>query len=227
MKKIICCIPARGGSKGIPKKNIMNFLGRPLIAYSIENAKKSKYCVDVYVSSDCEEILSIANKFGAKTIKRPVEISGDTDTSESAILHAINKLEIDNVDFDICLFLQATSPLRESIDIDNAIDKLLNDNLDSVFSGSILEDFLIWEYCGEKLSSINYNFLNRKRRQDKKQQFVENGSIYVFNKETFKKEKNRIHGKFSISLMENWKNFEIDTMNDYEICELIYKAKLT
>jgi len=224
--KIICCIPARGGSKGIPKKNIMNFLGKPLLAYSIENALKSKHHIDVYVSSDCDEILSVANQYGAKSIKRPAEISGDLDSSESALLHAINELELTNIDFDICLFLQATSPLREPIDIDNAIDKLLKENLDSVFSGSILEDFLIWELNDGILSSVNYDFMQRKRRQDKKHQFVENGSVYVFKKETFKKAKNRIHGKFSISLMQNWKNFEIDSIEDHEVCEMIYKTKL-
>lgn len=224
--KICCFIPARGGSKGIVKKNIIDFLGKPLLAHSIEHALHSKHDIDVYVSSDCDEILSTAKKYGAKIIKRPLELSSDICSSESALLHAIETVE-KNEEFEICLFLQATSPLRESLDIDNVIDKLINENLDSVFSGSILEDFLIWELDeAGNLNGVNFDFKNRKRRQDNKNvQFVENGSIYAFRKESFKKSKNRIHGKFSIALMENWKNFEIDSIEDYELCKIIHKAK--
>ena len=83
--KIIAIIPARGGSKGIPKKNIINFLGKPLIEFSIENLKKSKYSIDTYVSSDCDEILEIVQECGAKLIKRPNDLSSDAATSESAV----------------------------------------------------------------------------------------------------------------------------------------------
>lgn len=224
--KVVAIIPARGGSKGIPRKNIIDFLGKPLIAYSIENAKKSKHDVDVYVSSDCEEVLKTSQEFGAKAINRPVSISGDTATSESALLHAIDTIE-QYQNFDMCLFLQATSPLRDEFDIDSAIDKLLHDNLDSVFTASILEDFLIWDMNkGGSLVSVNYDYLDRKRRQDRNHQFVENGSIYVFKKDSFKQNKNRIHGNFGISLMESWKNFEVDSLEDLEICKLIYEKKM-
>lgn len=225
-KKIVCIIPARGGSKGIPKKNIINFLGKPLIQFSIENAKNSKYDIDIYVSSDCDEILGITQECGAKSIKRPSDLSSDVATSESALLHAIDTIERHS-DFDVCVFLQATSPLRHARDIDDAIDKLIVENLDAVFSGALLEDFLIWQKNSkDNLESVNYDYTNRQRRQDRKHQFVENGSIYVFRKDSFKKTKNRIHGKFDVSLMEPWKNFEIDSLNDLEICELIYDKKM-
>ena len=221
--KILCIIPARGGSKGIPKKNIIKFVSKPLISHSITQALNSKYITNVVVSSDSDEILELSKSYGANPIKRPDEISNDTSSSEDAILHTIESI---NDDYEYIVFLQATSPLRTTEDIDNCIEKLLNNNLDSVFSASILEDMLIWKETNNSLESVNYNFKNRKMRQDSEKQFVENGSIYVFKKEGFIKNNNRLFGKIGLSLMESWKMFEIDSLEDLELCELIFKNKM-
>lgn len=220
---IVCIIPARGGSKGLYKKNITNFLGKPLITYSISQALKSKYITKVYVSSDDEEILKISEEAGANVIKRPPSISGEFATSESALLHVIKDIEEST---DIVVFLQATSPLREGKDIDNAVEHLLNYNCDSVFSACNLEDLFIWEVEGENLKSINYDYNSRKRRQDISNQMVENGSIYVFRLPSFLIEKNRLHGKIGFSIMENWKVHEIDSLEDLNLCEFIYKERI-
>jgi CMP-N,N'-diacetyllegionaminic acid synthase len=221
--KIVCIIPARGGSKGIPKKNIINFASKSLIGHSIIQALNSDYITDVIVSSDCDEILKTSQLYGAKTIKRPDNLSTDTSTSESALLHTIETL---NDEYDYVVFLQATSPLRTTEDIDNCIRTLINGEFDSVFSASILEDMLIWKSDGEKLKSINYDYKNRKRRQDSEKQYVENGSIYVFKKDGFINTNNRLFGKIGLSLMESWKMFEIDSFEDLELCEIIFKNKL-
>lgn len=221
--KILCIIPARGGSKGIPKKNIIEFAGKPLIAHSINQAINSKYITDVVVSSDSDEILEVSKLYGATTLKRPEELSTDTSSSESALIHTIKKL---NKDYDYIVFLQATSPLRTTKDIDNCIESLINNNLDSVFSASILEDMLIWKSNNNSLESVNYDYKNRKRRQDSEIQYVENGSIYVFKKEGFIKNSNRLFGKIGLSLMDGWKMFEIDSLGDLELCELFFKNKL-
>jgi CMP-N,N'-diacetyllegionaminic acid synthase len=219
--KIVCIIPARGGSKGIPKKNIINFANKSLIGHSIKQALESKLIDEVYVSSDCDEILQISKNYGSKIIKRPEQLSTDTSSSESALLHAI-----ENIDCDYVVFLQATSPIRTTQDIDKCIMTLIKGGLDSVFSASILEDMLIWKTNGENLESVNYDYKNRKRRQDSEKQFVENGSIYVFKKEGFITHKNRLFGKIGLSLMESWKMFEIDSMEDLELCEIIFENKL-
>ena len=221
--KILCIIPARGGSKGIPKKNIIDFVGKPLIAHSISQAINSKYITDVVVSSDSDEILEVSKLYGAITLKRPDDISTDTSSSESALTHTIQTL---NTDYDYIVFLQATSPLRTTKDIDNCIETLITNNLDSVFSASILEDMLIWKSNGETFEGVNYDYKNRKRRQDSEIQYVENGSIYVFKKEGFIKNNNRLFGKIGLSLMESWKMFEIDASEDLELCEIIFKNKL-
>lgn len=224
---IVCIIPARGGSKGIPKKNIIDVAGKPLIAWSIEQAQNSKYLRNhVYISSDCDEILEVAQKYGANIIKRPDDISGDKASSESALFHAIFEIEKNNNKVDLVVFLQATSPLRESKDIDNAIDELIEKEFDSLFSASELEDFFIWTYDADKnLTSLNYDFLNRKRRQDVSAQFVENGSIYVFKPKVLFDHNNRLGGKIGMSLMENWKMYEIDSLEDKALCEYYINSK--
>lgn len=221
--KILCIIPARGGSKGIPKKNIIPFANKDLIGHSIDQALNSKYITDVIVSSDCDEILNVSKSYGAKTIKRPDDISTDTATSESALLHTIQSLEDE---YKYLVFLQVTSPLRTTQDIDNCIKTTIEGNYDSVFSASILEDMLIWKTEENNLTSVNYDYKNRKRRQDSETQYVENGSIYVFKKEGFINNNNRLFGKIGLSLMESWKMFEIDSMEDLELCEIIFENKL-
>jgi CMP-N,N'-diacetyllegionaminic acid synthase len=221
--KILGIIPARGGSKGIPKKNIIELDGQPLISYSIKQAKNSQFITDIVVSSDSDEILKIAEDYGAIGIKRPQELSTDTSTSESAILHVIENIE---KKYDLIVFLQATSPLRTTEDIDDCINTLITNNFDSVFSSNLLEDMLIWRQKKNNLESYNYDYKNRKRRQDSENQFVENGSIYVFTVSGFIENKNRLFGKIGLSLMENWKMFEIDSFEDLHFCELIYINKL-
>lgn len=141
---IISIILSRGGSKAIPRKNIIDFCGKPLIAWSIEQAKGSKYIKGVYVSTDDREIAEVSEKYGAKVIWRPASLATDISPSEDALLHAIVEIEKEK-NVDLVVFLQATSPVRETTDIDNAIEKFISERADSLFSAAILEDFCIWE----------------------------------------------------------------------------------
>lgn len=221
MKKVVAIIPARGGSKGIPGKNIINFSGHPLLSWTIGQVKNSKFINEVYVSSDSDEILSVAKGYGAKAIKRPAEISDDMATSESCLLHFLEQVD----DVDIILFLQATSPLRETKDIDNAINKFIEGDYDSMFSATELEDFFIWTVDNDEVESYNYDYKNRKRRQDISGQIVENGSFYLFKPEVLYNFSNRLGGKIGFSLMEGWKIHEIDNKEDLMLCEYIFKQK--
>tara|TARA_B100000686_G_C16713695_1_gene930704 strand:- start:294 stop:1001 length:708 start_codon:yes stop_codon:yes gene_type:complete len=225
-KNNIAIILARGGSKTIPQKNIKSFCGKPLIAWSIEQAKKSKNIKNVWVSSDDKKILSISKKYGAKTILRPKVLSKNTSTSVSAWLHAIEEIEKLNGKIDTVIALQPTSPIREISDLDKGISKFQKDNLDSMFSASKIGDFYIWRKKGKSFSSINYDFLNRPRRQDFEEQYVENGSFYIFTPKIIKKFKNQLGGKIGISLMDFWKSFEIDDMDDFKFIKMIMKNYL-
>lgn len=223
-RSAVAIIPARGGSKGIPQKNLIDFCGLPLLAWSIIQAEKSPYIEDVYVSSDSAEILKCAEKYGALGIQRPADISGDTASSESAIVHACDQI---GPRADTLVFLQPTSPLRKPDDITKAVDVFSSGGFDSLFSSSELHDFLIWEKneAGE-LRSMNYNFQNRTRRQDRDVQYVENGSIYVFRKETLHKYNNRLGGRIGMYLMDFYQSFEIDAYEDIDLLSAIFKVKL-
>ena len=222
---IVAIILARGGSKGIPKKNIINFCGKPLINWSINQAKNSKYISSVWVSSDSDEILKIVKKENVGIIKRPKKISTDKSSSEIGWIHAINEIE-KNQKIDIVVGLQATSPIRESKDLDKAIRKFKKNNADTMFSCSKLDDFFTWEKKKSKYSSLNYDYKNRKRRQDVKKQYLENGSFYIFKPEIIKKIKNRLGGKIEIIEQEFWKSFEIDFIENLKFSEIIMKNYL-
>lgn len=221
-KKVICIIPARGGSKGIPNKNIKLFNGKPLIEWTINSALKSKLISKVIVSSDSQKILSISKKLGAETVLRPKNISGDFATTESAIKHYIKNTK---ESFDTIVLLSPTSPIRKIKDIDNAIKEFKSKKLDSCFSASILLDFLIWKLNKKKkYESINYNFQNRGTRQKRDPNYLENGSIYVFKTKLMKYHNNRIAGKIGIYLMNFWQSFEIDVKDDWKFLETIQKT---
>ena len=220
--KIIAVIIARGGSKGIPNKNIINFFGKPLIAWTIEACLKGGI-ESVWVSSDSEEILDISKKYGAEIIKRPEIYASDKSTSESAWIHAIKFIN-DNLSKspDWILAHQVTSPLTEPKDIKAALEKIKVSDYDSYFSGCIVDDLLIWEKDQDnKLNSINYNWKDRKRRQESKKQFVENGAFYIFKPANLIETENRFGNNIGIIEMENWKIFELDELSDMDILKLL------
>ena len=211
--RVDAIILARGGSKGIPRKNIIDFCGKPLIAWTIEQCLQANAINSVWVSSDDEHILSIAKKYGAQLIKRPDNISDDKASSESGWLHAIDYLETNGIKTDLILAPQVTSPLRMSSDIERAIDKFIIEDLDSLFSASMADDLYFWEKNTEGvLNSVNYDFNNRKRRQDFHEQIIENGSFYLFKQSILRSENNRFGGKIGCVKMAFWQMFEIDKM---------------
>jgi len=222
----IAIIPARGGSVGIPGKNIIDVAGKPLIAWSIEQAKAATLVDDVFVSTDDEKIAEVSRKYGAKVIDRPAELASSTAKSEDALIHAIGVIEKEhNIEIDTVVFLQATSPIRQSEDIDNAISIFIDQKADSLFSCTPIEDHFIWEKQDGNYSSVNYDFKNRKMRQNIKPQYQENGSIYVLKPELIKKERNRLGGQIAIYEMPSWKAFQIDRRNDLSVCEYYLKEK--
>ena len=221
--KIISIIPARGGSKGIPEKNIINIAGKPLIAWTIEQSIKTKSIYKTYVSTNDNQIADISKQYGAEIIWRPEEICGDSATSESAILHALDYLkEKQELEPDYVVFLQATSPLRKKDDINNAIDTIISENSDSLLS-VVNSHCFIWGMNQSGLKSINYDYKNRKRRQDFNKQYKENGSIYIFKPNILRKYNNRIGGKIAVYEMDFWQSFEIDSYDDLEFHEWMFQ----
>ena len=166
-RNIIAIIPARGGSKGIPKKNIIDFLGKPLIVHSIDYAKSSNLISDIYVSTDDSEIAKIALENNVNVIDRPKSISGDTASTESALIHTLKNI-VDKP--DVIILLQPTSPLRPKNSLNDAINTFISNNYDSLLSISPTHRFF-WR-INDKKAIPKYDFNNRPRRQDMKSEDI-------------------------------------------------------
>ena len=220
----VALIPARAGSKGIKDKNKKLFNSKPLIYWTIKQAKESKYIDKVFVSSDDDFLINFAKKMKVEApFKRPTKISGDTTSTEEVIIHFLNFLKNNHIDVQNIILLQPTSPLRRKNSIDKAFD-LYNekkaDSLLSVFEG----DNFFWK--NKQNPQANYDFKKRPLRQnilEKDKYYIENGSIYIFNSKKFIESKNRLFGKIVLFEMEKWESIDIDDLDDWKLAESVQK----
>lgn len=222
-KSILAIIPARGGSKGIPKKNIISLAGKPLIAWTIEEAKKSKYIDRLILSSDDTEIMDVARKWGCEVpFRRPASLAKDSSPSIDAILHAIRKLK---ESYDYMILLQTTSPMRSCKDIDGAIEKCISSGADSCVSVLKPKKSPFWSYRtdskGRMVPLIRIELI--KRRQDLPQTYCLNGAIYV-EKIKWMLKSGTLIGKNTIPfVMDDKSSFDIDNSFERDIAEFIIK----
>jgi len=216
-KKVLSIIPARGGSKGFPGKNIADLAGKPLITWTIEASLSSKYITKTVVSSDDDEILDISRNYGADTIKRPDDLASDTASSESVVKHTVDSLASNMERFDVLILLQPTSPLRTSVDIDNAMDIMFNSDATAVisvceFDNKILKTFK--ENSDGFLEGITNNDFPFMRRQNLPRVFMPNGAIYIINTTVFLENYSLLTTKTKNYLMSKSKSLDIDTHSD-------------
>lgn len=210
----LAIIPARGGSKGIPQKNIHLFNGKPLIVHSIEQALATKSIDKVIVSTDADDIRKIALRAGAEVITRPIGISGDDASSESAIIHVLDSIKYRP---DTVIFLQATSPIRFPDDIQGAINLFNLKGADSLFSSVKLECF-VWN-----MSTLRHWIepTPRVMRQAMPRMVLENGSIYIFKPSILYKHNSRLGGYVIDYPMHPLTQFQIDEPEDLKLLESI------
>lgn len=236
--EILAIIPARGGSKGIPKKNIKELVGKPLIAYTIEEAKKSKYINRIIVTTDSKEIAEIANKYGAEIpFIRPEELSQNATLDLPVFQHCLNWLK-DNESYlpDIIVHLRPTAPLRQTEHIDFGIEVMLKNikEADSVRSVAKVDahPLKMWRLEGDRLSSFipedvykikeSYNM----PRQKLPSAFIQNGSVDVIKKDTIMKQ-NSMTGKNIFGFeMKGEESINIDNILDFMIAEILIKKRL-
>jgi YrbI family 3-deoxy-D-manno-octulosonate 8-phosphate phosphatase len=216
MKHALAIIPARGGSTGIPRKNLCLFNGRPLICWSIEAAQTAELVGPVVVSTDDAEIAEVSRVAGAKVIMRPANISTDVASSEDALIHTLENL--DELP-ELTVFLQCTSPLTQSEDIDNCIRKLIEAHADSAFTATESHRF-IWKNK-ENATGVNHNGAERRRRQDLETEYSENGAVYVMRTTGFLHSRHRFFGKTVISEMPTTRSWEIDSPEDIRIAQAL------
>lgn len=225
MGRCVAVIPARGGSKGIPRKNLMDFCGKPLVVWTIEQALAARKIDEVWVSSDDSEILDVSENAGAKPLKRPLDLSDDAASSESCWLHAVDAIdELGGEPIDILVAPQCTSPVREARDFDAALEIFARDGLDSLFSATLATDFNLWRRKADSaLDSYTYDYRNRGRRQTKPEQYLENGSFWIVSPDFMRGSGNRLGGRIGVYLMDFWKSFQIDEPGDARFCATLMR----
>ena len=207
--KILALIPARGNSKRIRNKNLKNLNGKPLIFWSIEAAKKSKYVKEICVTSDSSAILKYAKKQMIKTIFRPKKLANDIIHADEAMVHAYKSL---NENFDYVIMLQPTCPLRTAKHIDEALEKIYYFKKDSLLS-VCKNSYFVWKESKNNFKPINYDLKKRPRHQDVNF-YQENGAIYIAKSNILLKNRNRLGGKIDIYVMSEESSLDIDTLND-------------
>lgn len=224
MKKRIVIIPARGGSKGVPKKNIVDINGKPLISYTIEPALKlkEKGIVDeVIVSTDSEEIADISISSGATVpFMRPEYLASDTSKSVDVLIHALKFYANKGIHYNAVILLQPTTPLRTVADIENAIemfDSYEEESLISCYQDEYICDLVSYYKAGDHAVALNENHNKGYRRQDIKDLYIRNGAIYITDSKYLLEEKKVISDKPLMYVMPVGRSVNIDTAEDLEL----------
>lgn len=226
--KPICIIPARGGSKGLPRKNVLTLCGQPLLAWNIIAAIETCGGDSVFVTTDDAEIASIARKYGACVIDRPASIAGDTASSEAAIIHALQEVRQRRGSLpERFIFLQCTSPLTTAQDIRSILEKMESTQADSVFSATTSHRFLWRPGDNGNASGVNHDSRVRFRRQDRDPEYSENGAIYAMRTEGFLKNKHRFFGKTVVHEMPEERSWEVDSPTDFGIAEILLRNRIS
>lgn len=227
--KILGIIPARGGSKGVPKKNIKLLGGKPLIAYTIESALECDLIQDVVVSTDCLEIKDIATTFGAEVpFLRPAELSNDTAKSIDVVIHALEYSKQNGKEYDAVILLQPTTPFRKEGFLYKAIVQYTKHNLDSLVSVKPVPT----EYNPHWVFEVNENgFLKLStgeleiisRRQDLPDAFIRDGSVYITSTNVIESYKTFYGTRLGYIVSDEDYHVNIDTLHDWEFAEQLVK----
>lgn len=222
MTEVLLVIPARGGSKGIPGKNLQPVGGLPLIARAIRAGLRSRLVTRMAVSTDCDAIAECASRFGAEVIRRPASLSGDSATSESALMHALEHFrERTGTEPGILVMVQCTAPFIAPEDIDGAVDLVLSGQADSAFAACQFKHY-IWQQDEDGwVQGVSEAKGQRKRRQDARVQYLEAGSVYAMRVETFVRDGHRFCGRTKLHEIPAERCFEIDTSTELEHARLL------
>ncbi len=219
-REVVAVIPARGGSKGVPGKNLKRVGGVPLVGRAVASAREAVRVDRVVVSTDDAEIAAVAREWGAEVVDRPAQIAGDTASSESALLHAFDALADRGIEPRILVFIQATSPFVDAADLDDAIGRVEQGHEDVVFSAVESWGFL-WRHDPDGMSGINHDPAARPRRQDREPEYLETGAFYVLDAAGFRAAGHRFFGRTGVALVDERHALEIDTEEQLQLAAAI------
>ena len=226
-KSILSIIPARGGSKGIPRKNLKTIAGKPLIAWTIEEAKKSRYIDRTIISSEDEEIIEVAKEYGGEVpFIRPKELAQDDTPGIEPVIHVVIELK---EEYDYVCLLQPTSPLRKVVDIDGCIQKCVFNNVMSCVSVSEVDKHPYWMYKLGKYDRLVPLFKGKyvTRRQDLPKIYALNGAIYMINSHQILQMKKIVTDETLCHVMDKTSSVDIDTNDDFDIAEYFLNKRMT
>jgi YrbI family 3-deoxy-D-manno-octulosonate 8-phosphate phosphatase len=223
--RVVAVIPARGGSKQVPRKNLMPIGGVPLVARAVAAALATPQIGAVFVSTDDVEIADLARDHGAQVIDRPPQLSGDTASSEAALAHALGELDERAArglgeGVEILVFLQATSPFIDSSALGRAIERVALGTEDVVFSAVETYGFL-WRESATGALGVNHDPATRPRRQDREPHYLETGAFYVMRADGFRAAGHRFFGRIGFEPTDERTAIEIDTLEQAQVAEAI------
>ena len=211
--RVVAVVPARGGSKGVPGKNLRRVAGRSLVERAVDACVAATRIDAVYVSTDAVEIAAAAEAAGAEVVDRPADLSGDTASSESALLHALDTVAA-GTDPEVVVFVQCTSPFIDPADLDEAVRRVTDREADAVFAAVPTYEFLWRSGPDGQASGINHDAAFRPRRQDREPHYRETGAFYVMSVAGFREARHRFFGRTSIVSVAELSAIEIDGDHD-------------
>lgn len=212
--KVVSLILARGGSKEIPGKNLVDICGKPLISYSIQASLGSR-SMETWVSTDCEKIKSVSESYGAKVIMRPAELATDHSKSEDSLLHFI-----ENISCDVLVFIQPTSPFLKSSYINKGISMV--GKYDSIFSAYKQHWIPVWS---KNISPYDWDIEKRPMRQDVDYKYIENGAFYITTNYLLSRNRTRYSGSIGVVEMPVYESIQIDSYDDLVLAESIMRVR--
>ena len=221
--KFLVIIPARGGSKGVPRKNLKELCGQPLIKWSIQSGQESNRLKTVVVSTDDNDIAQVATLSGALVVSRPAELATDNSQTELTIAHALESVS-DSDYYTHIVLLQPTAPIRRKGLVDQAIEKMICDESDSLV-GVVESSPFIWKGSTNDAKAM-YNVGRRPMRQSFTQDdlsYRETGNIYITTVNAFRNSGIRVSGKTSLFVLDMAEGLDIDTQLDFDLAEAMLR----
>ena len=223
--KILAVIPARGGSKGVPGKNIKPLAGRPLIAWTIGAARRSRFVNRLVVSTDDPHIAEVSQAWGAEVVERPAAISGDAASSEAALLHTLDHLRAaEGYEPDVLVFLQCTAPLTAAADIDGTVERLLESGADAALAAAPFHYFTWKQAADGEAAGVNHDHRRQRQlRQEREPEYLETGAVYAMRTEAFRRVGRRFCGRTVLHVTPLERRLEIDDPVDFQVAEVLLR----